>query len=232
MTESEWLSCGDPQKMLLELRGRTSQRKLRLFACACCRRVWRWLRDSRSQQAVAAAEQYADGLIDTETLYLARVGAETVAEDCAAEARDANAEALASAAFAALNVLRENGEQAAEYAAANTASTVYHAATAQASPAAPARATEHASQAKLLAEIVRNPYRFVALSPTMRTWKGGTVEKIAQAIYNDRAFDRLPILADALEDSGCDNADILAHCRGGGEHVLGCWVVDQILGKR
>ncbi len=55
--------------------------------------------------------------------------------------------------------------------------------------------------------------------------------RIAGTIYTDRAFDRLPILADALEDAGCDNAEILAHCRGGGEHVRGCWVVDLILGK-
>jgi hypothetical protein len=56
--------------------------------------------------------------------------------------------------------------------------------------------------------------------------------KITQGIYNDRAFDRLPILADALEDAGCDNADILNHCRQPGEHVRGCWVVDLILGKK
>ena len=52
-----------------------------------------------------------------------------------------------------------------------------------------------------------------------------------QAIYDDRTFDRLPILADALEDAGCSAADILAHCRSGGEHVRGCWVVDLLLGK-
>ena len=56
--------------------------------------------------------------------------------------------------------------------------------------------------------------------------------RIAQAIYDKRAFDRMPILADALEDAGCDNADILAHCRGPNEHVRGCWVVDLILGKQ
>jgi hypothetical protein len=63
------------------------------------------------------------------------------------------------------------------------------------------------------------------------TWNDGTVIKIAQAIYNERAFERLPILADALEDAGCDNADILRHCREPGEHMRGCWVVDLLLGK-
>ncbi len=62
-------------------------------------------------------------------------------------------------------------------------------------------------------------------------WNDGAIPKMAQAIYDDRAFDRLPILADALEDAGCDNQEILDHCRSNGEHVRGCWVVDLILGK-
>jgi hypothetical protein len=62
-------------------------------------------------------------------------------------------------------------------------------------------------------------------------WNDGTVVKLAEGIYNDRAFDRLPVLADALEDAGCTEAEILAHCRSGGEHVRGCWVLDLILGK-
>jgi hypothetical protein len=69
-------------------------------------------------------------------------------------------------------------------------------------------------------------------SPTLaHTWRTSNVTALAQAIYCDRAFDRLPILADALEDAGCDNADILNHCRQPGEHVRGCWVVDLVLGK-
>jgi hypothetical protein len=55
--------------------------------------------------------------------------------------------------------------------------------------------------------------------------------QLACAIYDDRAFEQLPILADALEEAGCDNADILAHCRGPGPHVRGCWLVDLLLGK-
>ena len=58
-----------------------------------------------------------------------------------------------------------------------------------------------------------------------------TVFALATGIYTERAFDRMPILADALEDAGCDNADILEHCRGDGPHVRGCWVVDLILEK-
>jgi hypothetical protein len=57
------------------------------------------------------------------------------------------------------------------------------------------------------------------------------VRGLAEGIYADRAFDRLPILADALEEAGCTDAEVLAHCRGPGPHVRGCWVVDLILGK-
>jgi hypothetical protein len=63
------------------------------------------------------------------------------------------------------------------------------------------------------------------------TWNDGIVIKLAQAIYEERAFDRLPILADALEEAGCSDTEILAHCRGPGPHVRGCWVVDLLLGK-
>jgi uncharacterized protein DUF6331 len=69
---------------------------------------------------------------------------------------------------------------------------------------------------------------FRSLDPN---WRTSTVLALAQGIYDERAFDRLPILADALEDAGCDNEEMLAHCRGAGPHARGCWVVDLVLGK-
>jgi hypothetical protein len=62
-------------------------------------------------------------------------------------------------------------------------------------------------------------------------WEGGTVAKMARAIYEERTFDRLPILADALEEAGCENEEILNHCRRPSEHLRGCWALDLILGK-
>jgi hypothetical protein len=91
---------------------------------------------------------------------------------------------------------------------------------------------ERSLQASLLRCIFRSPTS--SSSPNERrwlTWRTSNVIAVAQSIYDDRAFDRLPILADALEDAGCDNADILNHCRQPGEHVRGCWVVDLVLGK-
>ncbi len=92
---------------------------------------------------------------------------------------------------------------------------------------------EEAAQATLLRCIFGNPFHpLPAIDPALQAWNGGTVVKLAQAIYDDRAFDRLPILADALEEAGCDNKAILDHYRGPGPHVRGCWVVDLILGKK
>jgi hypothetical protein len=83
----------------------------------------------------------------------------------------------------------------------------------------------------LLHEIFGNLFRTSPIPSAWLAWNDGAIRKMAQAIYDERAFDRLPLLADALEDAGCDNADILAHCRSGREHVRGCWVVDLLLGK-
>ena len=80
----------------------------------------------------------------------------------------------------------------------------------------------------LFRDIFGNPFRPVAFDPE---WRTETVVGIARDIYEDRAFERVPILADAIEEAGCDNADILSHCREPGVHVRGCWVVDLLLGK-
>ncbi len=78
-------------------------------------------------------------------------------------------------------------------------------------------------------EIFGNPVRPVAIDPR---WLTSAVVDLASAIYAERAFEHMPILADALMDAGCDSADIISHCRGDGPHERGCWVVDQILGKQ
>jgi hypothetical protein len=80
----------------------------------------------------------------------------------------------------------------------------------------------------LLRDIFGNPFRPLALKPA---WRTSDVLALATGIYEEKAFDRMPILADALQDTGCDNDDVLSHCRGEGPHVRGCWVVDLILEK-
>ena len=83
----------------------------------------------------------------------------------------------------------------------------------------------------LLRDVFGNPFRPVLISPSWLAWNDGAIRKMVQLIYDDRAFNQLPLLADALEDAGCADAAILSHCREPGEHVRGCWVVDLLLGK-
>ncbi len=87
---------------------------------------------------------------------------------------------------------------------------------------------EEAAQAVLTRDIVGNPFRPATFSPE---WRTDTATAIARQMYESRDFGAMPILADALQDAGCDSADILDHCRGDGPHVRGCWVVDLVLGK-
>jgi hypothetical protein len=86
--------------------------------------------------------------------------------------------------------------------------------------------------ANLLRCVFGNPFRSVAVEASWLRWNAATVPRVAQAIYHERHFDQLPILADALEEAGCTDGDILAHCRQDQEHARGCWVVDLLLGKR
>jgi hypothetical protein len=87
-----------------------------------------------------------------------------------------------------------------------------------------------ADDLRVLAPLVRdlfgNPFRPAVIVPSCLNT---AVLAIARGVYEERAFDQLSILADALEDAGCDNAEILTHCRRPGQHVRGCWVVDLIL---
>jgi hypothetical protein len=83
-------------------------------------------------------------------------------------------------------------------------------------------------QANLARDIFINPFRPVTFAPE---WRSEAAVGIAAKMYDSRDFGNMPILADALQDAGCDHADILSHCRGDGPHVRGCWVVDLVLGK-
>jgi hypothetical protein len=94
-----------------------------------------------------------------------------------------------------------------------------------------ARRAERAAQWKLLVDIFGEKPRHQEINPDWLRWQDGTIPKLARAIYEERSFDRLPVLADALEEAGCDNANILSHCRGPGPHVRGCWAVDLLSGR-
>jgi hypothetical protein len=218
MTEAEWLSWDkDPGGLLNVVRDPISDRKLRLFACACARQVLSLLSDGRSKQAVPMGELLADGLISPEQAMAAAAEAGAAVMDAAA-AHGAFSTAV-NLALAARYTLARPGLLA--FAAANRA--------AGARPTLKKQAQQ--TQCSLFRDIVCNPFRQLVVQQAWRAWNNSTVAKLAQTIYDERAFDRLLILADALEEAGCTNAFILDHCRQPGEHVRGCWVVDLILGK-
>ena len=90
-----------------------------------------------------------------------------------------------------------------------------------------------AFMAELLADLFGPlPFHTVYINDEWLAWNDGTIPKIAQSVYEEGTFADLPILADALEEAGCTNADLVNHCRSGGPHVKGCWAVDLILGKQ
>jgi hypothetical protein len=202
MTEQEWLACNDPTAMLEFLRDKASERKLRLFAVGCVRQLKLSDIDERIGQVIQTSEEYADGNAEWNELLGARKLANAVFKD-----------ALAHRGLPGLG-----------------AGAVQHAG-ATAHPSANVAAHRVANihlAATSLRDIFGNPFRPIALDSA---WLTPKVVALAQAIYDDRAFDRMPELAAALEEAGCTNADILDHCRQPGEHVRGCWVVDLLLAK-
>jgi hypothetical protein len=241
MTESEWLKPTNPSTMLrwLQQRGRLSERKGRLFACACVRRVWHLLDDERSRNAIQVVER-ADGQPGPARQAAAAAQA-AAAQLAAGQARSA----VAAAAQAAWGVLEQSsvwgpataGQMAANAAATAAAIAVKFAARAGGAAGRPSAKRERAAQCRLL-RCVFNPFRPVSVDPAWLAWRGGTVPRLAQAAYDERELPsghldpaRLAVLADALEDAGCSDADLLGHLRGPGPHVRGCWPVDLILSK-
>jgi hypothetical protein len=241
MTEAEWLTCTDPGPMLEFLRGKVSDRKLRLFACACCRRIWHLLPDERSRRAVAVAESYADNAVGKNELERARMGARSATRKATENAypssyqRRAARWASEAPAQTTSKEVRKVAQPIVERAAAAAAEDAGLAGAAQGLYATARSAklqSERIAQAALLRDVIGTPFRPVTVGRAWLAWNGGTVGKLAQAIYDERAFDRLPVLADALEEAGCDNENLLRHCREPGEHVRGCWVIDLFLGRQ
>ncbi len=227
MTEAEWLTSRSPIEMLRSRRP-GNKRKLRLFACACCRNMRSLINDARSLKAIEAAENWADGCLSLSKLHRHQLEAKRAVNEYSPTSRqrsfweadwgDAQREALE----AAFSVACENS--------ASIRTVAYHMRRAyqalNKSHSAEAKAEE--IQVNLLRDIFGNPFRPITLNPC---WLTPTVLALANGIYQDRAFDRMPILADALQDASCDHEDVLNHCREAGEHVRGCWMVDLLTGR-
>jgi hypothetical protein len=219
MTEQEWLACAESLECIrgLPKAREVSETRLRRLAIAICQHCRRWLSDD-CRMALDAAERCMDGM--------ARDGERTaLAEIVEANYRDL----VISRSRRSPDGMPTIHERAAQATYCVSAWEDYPVHYALGSVTALAKGCEKDRECvALFREVLGNPFRPVTLDPR---WQSETVTALASGIYADRAFDRMPILADALEDAGCDHPDILAHCRGDGPHARGCWVVDLVLGK-
>jgi hypothetical protein len=222
MTEVEWDSSQDPRAMLAFLRetGKLTERKSRLFAWACCRRVWDTLYDIE-KKAVAVAEKYFEGMAGEEERTIAfeevkQKVLEVYGRDGPPVALDLLDRDAWDAVTAILLLL----------------------------PEPPSSAISDIIEKRAWCGLLRDisgplPFRPLTIAPAVLQWNGGTAARLAQAAYEQHSLpagtmepDRLAVLADALEEAGCQDQEVLMHLREpGGVHVRGCHVVDILLGK-
>jgi hypothetical protein len=230
MTEAEWLKCADPDAMIERYGGASRARKLRLFLCACCREVWDFLCSEASRRGVEVAEAFADGLTNADELeHACRLivasmdlyGDEpiydpaywacrtTIAEGyprCLVYAQRRNTVPIRDEGVDYPNGFDDYQRRCHELEAAQTR-----------------------VQASLVREIFGNPFRPVSFDPA---WRTNTALTLARQMYESREFGAAPILADALQDAGCDADELLNHLRDtSAVHVRGCWALDLLLGK-
>ena len=231
MTEAEWLACCDSHPMWVHLYSTEPKplRKLALLGSACLRRIWPLLSDRRCQEAVAVVEASIEEPVAEDVLDAAWKAASdgwAAMAEAAYEGAYATPElrAMSDAGLAAYQLIDSDWQ-----CMGNAAGAASCRIAAEGEPGHDAaRQQELAAQVRLVRCIFGNPFRAL---PGDSPWRTADIVAHAKAIYADRAFDRLPILADTLEDAGCTDHAVLDHCRQPGEHVRGCWVVDLVLGK-
>jgi hypothetical protein len=225
MTARRWLECTEPQVMLEVLQERfsgVSPRKLRLFACACCRRIEHLMYSEAVRDALDAAERFADGLVSEAELQQRREAAHQIeSPHLLNQVRRSVGYAGIPSAWEAVKWCPREVCEARAVATRSTYSTrsVY--------------LSEWEEQAALLRDIIGNPFApAVVVDPAWLVWNGGTVRQLAEAIYEEQRWDETTVLGDALEEAGCHTASILDHCHQSGHHARGCWVVDLLLDRR
>jgi hypothetical protein len=249
MTEAEWLACAEPRRMLDYLLNEpgcrrrewaglrfAGDRKLRLFAVACCRQVWPQLTDPRGRKAVEVGERFADGLATATELADAwgagndanrpdqggHTRASVVAATCAARPHDL-ARTLPSWFFG------PGADQAALLRDVVGNPFARPLVVVERRPLGGGRYHLRKSDGSLVSIKEQGQVRF--FDHAWLAWGGRTVPRLATAIYDERRFEDMPILADALLDAGADCEELLEHCRSPGPHARGCWCLDLLLGK-
>ena len=214
--EMHWHTSANPASLfyttehLPNRRAVRSKRRLRLYSCGCYTIIWNKIKFDSIKQTIIKVEEWADGKITKEDLRQHRYPKGEPPRGSPDWYLRLSIGSLITphvipaymAYLTSVAVDPEKYERAGKWA-------------------------DCPPQADLVREVFGNPYRPVKFP---KEWRTSTAVQIAQQMYEERDFSATPILADALEDASCDNADVLGHCRGG-EHVRGCWVVDLLLGK-
>jgi hypothetical protein len=203
MNEQEWFGCKSPIEMLEAVHDKRSARKLRLLAVAISRSVFTEKTPGEVIKAARLAEAFED-------------------QACPIEEWERLNEELHRVSHHEYMYSSDELNAAMEWTTTRTFSC------SDLLSVIDYFELRDPPVIELVHDVIGNPFEPVAIDPA---WLTSTVASLAQAIYDERAFDRLPLLADALEDAGCTSVEILKHCRQPDVHVRGCWVVDLVLGK-
>jgi hypothetical protein len=221
MDEAEWLACAEPRKLLFldnvcpdgpHLEGGSGKvdprvRKVMLFVVACLRRIWDGIEGEAFRRAAESVEDLAEGRVAFWAWWSMHAGIR--GQRNRTRAQDAVVEAMfPKPRYAAVGVAR-----CAAYVVAGETDRA-------------ARKAEKRKQCHLLRDLFGSPFRPVTFHPS---WRSNAVVALATAAYTDRDFTVMPVLADALEEAGCSDEQILTHCRSPGEHARGCFVLDLVL---
>jgi hypothetical protein len=214
MHPNQWPTETRPDALLEMTRGtgvRTG-RRLRLFACGCYRLIWKRIKLAGIREAVEKAEEFADGTLSKQALAQFRYPRGNPRRDTPDWRLILSIPSLVTTKVVPGHIawLTRCAVEPEKYEPQKD----WH---------------EFQAQADLVRDSFANPFHPVSFDAS---WRTSTAVAIAQQMYESRDFAAMPILADALQDAGCDNDDILNHCRDAkGFHVRGCWVVDLVLGK-
>jgi hypothetical protein len=211
MTEAQWLTSAGHAPMLNHLGQRMTPRKGLLFGCACARQMWQYLTLDVNRKAVETSEAFADGEVSRRVQRHAWQELEWEPVMYWEWPID-----MVSGGLGYRPVTQRIIDE---------------------------RRLDHFPEKRdyvrrdrdwcdVIRELFGNPFRPIVLDCPWRTWNGGMIPALALGIYEERAWERLPILADALEDADCADEGLLAHCRGPGPHYRGCWAVDTLLERK
>jgi hypothetical protein len=216
MTEAEWFGATEPNSLIDAAASAASPRKLRLFMAGWCRRAWGRYSLATVTRLVEAAERVADlpdGARQLEGIRREYRNGRPTWGVPVEQLLEPRASRLTKAVRGFCTAVGDAGSPFASGAVEQAAW----------------RGSVLRTLATVFRDVVGNPFRSVSFSPE---WRTATAVQLAGRMYDLREFGAMPILADALQDAGCETADVLDHCRDPhGVHVRGCWVVDLVLGK-